>query len=97
MSGSEARFSFQRGYQCRQKRFTLVCMSVNEILASIDAEISTLQQARALLIRNESETLKEKASSKRPLKKKRTLSPEAKARIAEGQRKRWAAQKKAPK
>ena len=56
MSGSGAGFSFQRSYQRRQKRFTLVCMSVNEILASIDAEISTLQQARALLIQNESET-----------------------------------------
>jgi hypothetical protein len=72
-------------------------MSVNEILASIDAEISTLQRARALLIRPEPDNFKEKASSKRPLKKKRTLSPEAKARIAEGQRKRWAAQKKAAK
>jgi hypothetical protein len=72
-------------------------MSVNEILASIDAEISNLQRARALLIQPEPDTYKEKASKKRPLKKKRTLSPEAKARIAEGQRKRWAAQKKAPK
>jgi hypothetical protein len=72
-------------------------MSVNEILASIDAEISTLQRARALLIRTEPNTLREKSSSKKPLKKKRTLSPEAKARIAEGQRKRWAAQKKAAK
>jgi hypothetical protein len=72
-------------------------MSVNEILASIDAEISTLQRARALLIRTEPNTLRGKASTKKSLKKKRTLSPEAKARIAEGQRKRWAAQKKAAK
>jgi hypothetical protein len=72
-------------------------MSVDEILASIDAEISTLQKARALLILNERETFKEKASSKKTGKKKRTLSPEAKARIAEGQRKRWAAKKKAAK
>jgi hypothetical protein len=72
-------------------------MSVNEILATIDAEISTLQRARALLIRTEPDPLREKPSSKKPLKKKRTLSPEAKARIAEGQRKRWAAQKKAAK
>jgi hypothetical protein len=72
-------------------------MSVDEILASIDAEISTLQRARAVLIQNEPGTFKEKASAKRSLKKKRTLSPEAKARIAEGQRKRWAAKKKAAK
>jgi hypothetical protein len=72
-------------------------MRVNEILASIDAEISTLQRARALLIQTEPNTPREKASSKKTLKKKRILSPEAKARIAEGQRKRWAAQKKAAK
>jgi hypothetical protein len=72
-------------------------MSVNEILASIDAEISTLQRARALLIGTEPNGPQGKASSKKTLKKKRTLSPEAKARIAEGQRKRWAAQKKAAK
>jgi hypothetical protein len=87
----------QRSCQCRQKQFTLKYMRVNEILASIDAEISTLQRARALLIRTEPNTLREKASGKKPLKKRRTLSPEAKARIAEGQRKRWAAQKKAAK
>lgn len=72
-------------------------MRVDEILASIDAEISTLQRARALLIGTEPNGPKGKASSKKTLRKKRTLSPEAKARIAEGQRKRWAAQKKAAK
>jgi hypothetical protein len=72
-------------------------MRVNEILASIDAEISTLQQARALLIRTEPNGPRAKASSKKTLKKKRILSPEAIARIAEGQRKRWAAQRKAAK
>jgi hypothetical protein len=69
-------------------------MSGNEVLASIDAEIAALQQARALLIGNDTAAAEKKTSSKKPLKKKRTLSPEARARIAEGQRKRWAAQKK---
>jgi hypothetical protein len=69
-------------------------MSGNEVLASIDAEIAALQQARALLIGSDTAAVKKKSSSKKPLKKKRTLSPEARARIAEGQRKRWAAQKK---
>jgi hypothetical protein len=78
-------------------RLTLEHMSGNEVLASIDAEINALKQARALLIGADTATLKKKKSSKKPLKKKRTLSPEAKARIAEGQRKRWAAQKKSRK
>jgi hypothetical protein len=78
-------------------RFTLERMSGNEVLASIDAEINALKQARALLIGADTATLRKKTSNKKPLKKKRTLSPEAKARIAEGQRKRWAAQKKSRK
>ena len=69
-------------------------MSGNEVLASIDAEIAALQQARALLIGSDTAAVKKKTSSKKPLKKKRTLSPDARARIAEGQRKRWAAEKK---
>jgi hypothetical protein len=72
-------------------------MSGNEVLASIDAEINALKQARALLIGTDTAAPKKKLSSKKPLKKKRTLSPEAKARIAEGQRKRWATQKKSRK
>jgi hypothetical protein len=69
-------------------------MSGNEVLASIDAEIAALQQARALLIGNDTAAVKKKTSTKKSLKKKRTLSPEARERIAEGQRKRWAAEKK---
>jgi hypothetical protein len=72
-------------------------MSGNEVLASIDAEINALRRARALLIGTDTAAPKKKPSSKKALKKKRILSPEAKARIAEGQRKRWAAQKKSRK
>ena len=82
------------GSQFRPKRFTLEHMSGNEVLASIDAEIAALQQARALLIGSDTAAVKKKTSTKKSLKKKRTLSPEGRARIAEGQRKRWAAEKK---
>jgi hypothetical protein len=71
-------------------------MSAIDLLSSIDAEISRLQQARALLAG--SGTGRPKKSAARPgRKKKRTMSVEARAKIAEAQRKRWAKQKKAAK
>jgi hypothetical protein len=59
-------------------------MSLLDILSIIDADITRLQQARALI-------------AKKPAKAKRTLSAEARKRIGDAQRKRWAAQKKAAK
>jgi hypothetical protein len=60
-------------------------MSVDNIIASIDAEIDRLQSVRDLLAET---TTKTSATRKR-----RTLSPAARKRIADAQRKRWAKQK----
>jgi hypothetical protein len=73
-------------------------MSIPEILTQIDAEIASLQQARALLA---GATPKKKPG--RPVgsvvkkKKKRNLTPEGRARIAAALKARWARQKKAAK
>ena len=81
-------------------------MAVKEIIALIDAEIAALKEARALLATGSAVTVaKRKAgsppkvqpdSAKAPKrKKKRNLSPEGRARIAEAAKKRWAVQRKA--
>jgi len=83
-------------------------MGVNEILASIDREIAMLQQARALLARGAVPGKGKKrgrpagkatarvAVAGRPAKKrkKRVLTAEGRKRIAEAQKRRWAASKK---
>jgi hypothetical protein len=81
-------------------------MALTEILSSIDAEIATLKQARALLAAGSAVT-KAPAKAGQPAKvqpdspkvskrkKKYNLTPEGRARIAESVRRRWAAQKKA--
>ena len=74
-------------------------MSINSILAQIDSEIERLQQVRSLLAGSgatASTTTERKAKAapaKAKTRKKRVLSPEARKRIADAQRKRWAAQK----
>ncbi len=81
-------------------------MGVSEILATIDHEISQLQQARALLSGRAMPAAKNKVGRPRkiaaavipgdlkPAKKKtRKLSPEGRKRIAEAAKKRWAALK----
>ena len=74
-------------------------METSHLLSAIDEEISRLTQARALLAGTNGTTgsrSKAAAALKRaPLK--RVLSPEARKRIADAQRRRWAAQKKASK
>jgi hypothetical protein len=70
-------------------------MNTTDILALIDAEIATLQQARALIVGTE--IRRRPGRPKGTGKKKRNLSPEGRARIAEAVKKRWAAQKKAAK
>ena len=68
-------------------------MALTDILSTIDAEIATLKQARALLAAGSAVTVaKRKAGRPRkvtdssptasPQKKKRVLSPEGRARIA---------------
>lgn len=64
-------------------------MELQAIIREIDGEIAQLQQARALL------TESDKPSRKAAQRKRRTLSPEARKRIADAQKKRWAASKKA--
>jgi len=82
-------------------------MANEAIIALIDEEIDRLTKVRALLSKTskiaaklaargiktniDPATLKGKAQAK--AKKARVLSPEARKRIAEAQRKRWAAQK----
>jgi len=84
------------------------CVMANEsIVALIDAEIAKLTEVRSLLATTGKaakavERITRKAGKAAPAakaapakkgKKRRTLSPEARQRIAEAQRKRWAAQK----
>ncbi len=76
-------------------------MEVSEIIASIDREIAQLQRARALLSSGRTSLPKKlpvKSAStdarKTAKRTKRALSPEGRRRIAEAQRKRWAARRK---
>jgi hypothetical protein len=83
-------------------------MSNDSIIAQIDAEIAKLTQVRSLLsntgkvadkiaaIKTKLKEHNTKATAtiaKTKGKKRRTLSPEARKRIADAQRKRWAALK----
>jgi topoisomerase IA-like protein len=74
-------------------------MAIDSILAQIDAEIATLTHARSLLASAGKAAPKvtkrktKKAPAKARARKKRVLSAEARKRIADAQRKRWAAQK----
>ena len=75
-------------------------MAIDSVIAQIDAEIARLTQVRSLLASSTGSTTvtargskAKKAPAKTATRRKRTLSPEARKRIAEAQRKRWAAQK----
>jgi hypothetical protein len=72
-------------------------MSLNDILSSIDAQISNLEQARALLTDPGTGRRGKTSASTRSVKRKRTMSAEGRRNIVEGQKKRWAAQRKAAK
>ena len=77
-------------------------MGIAEILASIDRDIAQLTRARTLLggvaaARNRPGKPEKAAAGKtaKPAKtKKRVLSPEGRKRIADAQKKRWAARRK---
>ena len=64
-------------------------MTLETILASIDSEIAQLKQARALLSGDGTK----KTASAAPVRKRRKMSADARKRIADAQRKRWAKQK----
>jgi hypothetical protein len=66
-------------------------MTIDKILASIDAEIAQLKQARALL---SGDGTKKRATAA-PIRKRRKMSAAGRKRIADAQRKRWAKQKAA--
>ena len=72
-------------------------MGVSEIIAQIDREIAQLQQARTVLAGGAVSVKKAAAAgvAKKPIKKKRNLTPEGRRRIAEAVKRRWAEQKKA--
>lgn len=77
-------------------------MSIEELVAAIDKEISRLKSARALLSGSTAITPTRKATEPAPapakkVAKRRRMSAAGRKRIAEAQRKRWAAQKKASK
>jgi precorrin-6B methylase 1 len=73
-------------------------MHRTEILTAIDREIERLQQAKRILNGGSIGTGPSKAElGDQRIAKKRILSPEARKRIADAQKKRWAAQKKAAK
>jgi hypothetical protein len=75
-------------------------MAIESIIAQIDAEIARLTQVRSMLANTgkspakaERKAKKAPAKTKSKAKKTRVLSPEARKRIADAQRKRWAAHK----
>ncbi len=73
-------------------------MAIESIVALIDEEIAKLTQIRTLLASTTGSATYKVAlpkAKKAPAKgkKRRVLSPEARKRIADAQRKRWAAQK----
>jgi len=63
---------------------------IERILAELDNEISRLQQVRSLLTQNGAKKPAAKPATK---KRKRKMSAEARKRIGDAQRKRWAKQK----
>jgi 50S ribosomal subunit-associated GTPase HflX len=71
-------------------------MAIESILAQIDQEIARLQQARSLLTNLGSASFRGAGTAKKASgkpRKKRVLSADARKRIADAQRKRWAAQR----
>jgi uncharacterized protein with WD repeat len=76
--------------------YPVATMSIESILAQIDQEIARLTQARKLLeSAGAAVAVRERKPKTRAAKprKARVLSAEARKRIADAQRKRWAAQK----
>jgi hypothetical protein len=72
-------------------------MTIEAILAEIDAEIERLIEARKLLATaGSTKSTSSKRSPKKPAgkaRKTRVLSADARKRIADAQKRRWAAQK----
>jgi hypothetical protein len=79
----------------------LTRMDTKPLIADIDAQIAKLEQAKAVLLSLDPSSVKRKSgrpkgsSVKRATVRRPRLSPEARAKIAAAQKKRWAAVKKA--
>jgi len=72
-------------------------MGSSAIIAAIDKELARLHDVRTRILQKEKTSKAGKGrgpSGAAPQKAKRQLSPAARARIAEAQRKRWAAVRK---
>jgi hypothetical protein len=78
-------------------------VEVNRIIAEIDAQISKLQQARALLAGTMASAARtgrgrpkgsKNTASATTTPRKRKLSPEGRKRIADAMKKRWAERRK---
>lgn len=72
-------------------------MDTESIINQIDAEIGRLREVRAFLSGDKVAVKKSVAPAKKAKRRRRTMSPEARKRIADAQRKRWAAVKRATK
>jgi hypothetical protein len=66
-------------------------MEIGQIVAELDAEIERLHQIRALLSGGSARASAGRSTAPR---KKRVLSPEARAKISAAQKRRWAKQKR---
>jgi hypothetical protein len=69
-------------------------VDVKDILVEIEAEISRLQQAKALLSGEASPKSGHGKGKSASAPKKRKLTPEGRKRIAEAMKRRWAERKK---
>jgi hypothetical protein len=70
-------------------------MGIKKILAELDAEITRLQQARALLTGETTKRAPGRPKGSKALKtKKRKMTPEGRARIVAAVKARWAKAKK---
>ena len=69
-------------------------MAIESILSQIDAEIARLTQVRTLLVNGAGDNgFMSAGRGPSGARRKHILSPEARKRIADAQRRRWAAQK----
>jgi hypothetical protein len=94
--GNYGHFTADEGSKSIQL-FTMDTMNSNELLSLIDAEIANLRRARSILagVSSSPANAVPSGGAARPTKKdkKRKLTPEGRARIADAAKRRWTAQK----
>ena len=74
---------------------TVCTMTREEMVAAIEGEIMRLEQVRELLRSSTSQRFNAAEAPTSSVRKPRVLSAEARKRIAQAQKKRWAKQRKA--